>query len=167
MEFYLHRRLVTRTTSFHYRNQTLCRVPEALGKPWKTLDKVFDESDTRQRELGEQYIGNSFFVEYFLSGTRQRLCRVSLGTQQRKVVVTTTSNRDGTFAGKEITSLPSAHQPTLGKGTTNGALCQFLCRVLYKALGKGTLLVPRCAFSAECYDSDTMISCVGHLGFYT
>jgi hypothetical protein len=47
----------------HYWNQALCRVPEALGK-------VFAECDTRQRELGEQYIGNGFFAEYFLSGTR-------------------------------------------------------------------------------------------------
>jgi hypothetical protein len=29
---------------------------------------VFAECDTRQRELGEQYIDNGFFVEYFLSG---------------------------------------------------------------------------------------------------
>jgi hypothetical protein len=31
--------------------------------------------------------------------------------------------------GKEITSLPSVHHPTLGKGSTSGTLCQFLCRV--------------------------------------
>jgi hypothetical protein len=49
----------------------------------------FAECDTRQRELGEQYIGNDFFAEYFLSGTRQKLCRVSLGTRQRKASVTT------------------------------------------------------------------------------
>jgi hypothetical protein len=75
----------------HYRNRALCRVPEALGK-------VFVECDTRQRKLGEQYISNDFFAEYFLSGTRQRLCRVSLGTRQRKVVVTTPGNGDGAFA---------------------------------------------------------------------
>jgi hypothetical protein len=47
----------------HYRNRALCRVLEALGK-------VFAECDTLQRELGEQYISNNFFAEYFLSGTR-------------------------------------------------------------------------------------------------
>jgi hypothetical protein len=50
---------------------TLCRVSLPA---WKTLGEVFVECDTRQRELGELYIGNSFFAEYFLSGTRQRLC---------------------------------------------------------------------------------------------
>jgi hypothetical protein len=51
-----------------------------------------------QRELDEHYIGNGFFAEYFLSDTRQRLCRVSLGTWQRKVVVTTPGNGDVAFA---------------------------------------------------------------------
>jgi hypothetical protein len=73
-------------------------MPEALGKAQKTLGKNFAECDTRQRELGEQYIDNDFFAEYFLSGTRQRLCRVSLGTRQTKVAVTATGNGDDTFA---------------------------------------------------------------------
>jgi hypothetical protein len=73
-------------------------VPEALDKPWKTLDKVFAECDTRQRGLVEQYISNGFFAEYFLSGTRQILCWVSLGTRQRKVTVTAPGNRDNVFA---------------------------------------------------------------------
>jgi hypothetical protein len=58
----------------HYWNRALCRVTEALGKARKTLGKVFAECDTRQRDLSEQYIGNDFFAEYFLSGTRQNLC---------------------------------------------------------------------------------------------
>jgi hypothetical protein len=53
----------------HYRNRSLCRVSEALGEGWKTLGKA---CDTRQRELGEPYIGNGFFAEYFLSGSRQK-----------------------------------------------------------------------------------------------
>jgi hypothetical protein len=44
-------------------------------------------ADTRQRTLGELYIGNSLFAEYFLSGTRQR-----------KVTVTAPSDGDGSFA---------------------------------------------------------------------
>jgi hypothetical protein len=39
----------------------LCRVPEALGK-------VFAECRTRQRGLGEQYIGKGVFAEYFFLG---------------------------------------------------------------------------------------------------
>jgi hypothetical protein len=48
---------------------------------------------TRQRQLGELYISNGLFAEYFLSGTRQLQ-----GTRQRKVVVTTARNGDGAFA---------------------------------------------------------------------
>jgi hypothetical protein len=58
-------------------------VTEALGKAWKTLDEGFAECDTRQRELGELYIGNDFFAEYFLPDT-----------QQRKVVITAAGNGD-------------------------------------------------------------------------
>jgi hypothetical protein len=53
---------------------------------------------TRQRDLSEQYIDNGFFAEYFLSGTRQSLCRVSLNTRQRKAAVTAPGNRDDAFA---------------------------------------------------------------------
>jgi hypothetical protein len=82
----------------HYQKQALCRVSEALGEAWKTLGEGFAECDTRQRELGELYIGNDFFAEYFLSGTRQILCRVSQGTRQRKVAITVAGNGDGAFA---------------------------------------------------------------------
>jgi hypothetical protein len=54
--------------------------------------------NNRQRDLDEHYIGNGFLAEYFLSGTRQSLCQVSLDTQQRKVAVTMTGNGDGAFA---------------------------------------------------------------------
>jgi hypothetical protein len=61
--------------------------------------ECFTECDTQQRKLGELYIGNDFFVEYFLLGTRQRICRVSAVTRQRnKVVVTMTVNGDGARA---------------------------------------------------------------------
>lgn len=52
-------------------------------KHLKTLGEVFTQCDTRQIRLGELYIGNDFFVEYFLSGTRQLyiLCRVSFYTE--------------------------------------------------------------------------------------
>ena len=53
--------------------------------------------------ITEQYIDNDFFVEYFLSGTRQRLCRVPVGTRQRKAVVTVPGNGDGAFAECHLT----------------------------------------------------------------
>jgi hypothetical protein len=85
-------------SGYHYRNQLLCRVSPTHGKGKFTLGKCFAECNTRQRTLGELYIGNSLFAEYYLSGTRQRLCRVPNGTRQRKVTVTTPSNGDGSFA---------------------------------------------------------------------
>jgi hypothetical protein len=67
------RRIVKRQLNQrHYRNQSLCRVPEALGEALKTLGKCFAEYYTRQRRLGEQCIGKAFFAESFFSGTRQR-----------------------------------------------------------------------------------------------
>jgi hypothetical protein len=76
---------------YHYWKQLLCRVSEALDNIWKTLGEGFAECDTRQRRLGELYIGNDFFADYFLSGTRQRLCRVRSDTRQRNVFVTAES----------------------------------------------------------------------------
>jgi hypothetical protein len=55
----------------HYRNQSLRRVPEALGEALKTLGKVFADCYTRQERLGKQCIGKAFFAECFFSGTRQ------------------------------------------------------------------------------------------------
>jgi hypothetical protein len=76
------------------RNRVLCRVLEAIGKIWKTLGKVFAEYDTRQKELDEQYIGNDFFVEHFLSGTLPSVTRYSA----KKAAVTATGNGDSAFA---------------------------------------------------------------------
>jgi hypothetical protein len=70
----------------HYQTHLLCRVSQALGKGYFTLDKGFAECNTRQRTLGELYIGSGLFAEYFLSGTRQR-----------KVTVTAPSDGDGSF----------------------------------------------------------------------
>jgi hypothetical protein len=136
----------------HYRTQLLCRVSQTLGKGYFTLGKGFVECNTRQRTLGELYIGNSLFAEYFLSGTRQ-------------------SDGDGSFAecllwhSAKRPILPSVcyHGPrqrrlqwapppvpvlralvgsrqrrllcrvssglALGKESSSGPLCQSLCRV--------------------------------------
>jgi hypothetical protein len=77
---------------YHYRKQLFCRVSEALGKAWKTLGEGFVECNTRQRKLDE------YFPEYFLSGTRQRLCRVPPVTRQRIVAITVLGNDDGVYA---------------------------------------------------------------------
>jgi hypothetical protein len=65
----------------------------------------------RQRTLGELYIGNNLFAEYFLLGTRQRICRVPFDTRQRKVTVTAQSDGDGFFA--ECLLWHSAKRPIL------------------------------------------------------
>jgi hypothetical protein len=46
----------------------------------------------------KMYISNGFFADYFLSVTRQSLCRVSLDTRQRKVAVTAPGDGDRDFA---------------------------------------------------------------------
>jgi hypothetical protein len=53
--------------------------------------------DTWQISLSGMYISISFFAKYFLSGTRKRLCQVSPGSRQRKVVVMMPSNSNGEF----------------------------------------------------------------------
>jgi hypothetical protein len=107
-----------RTRPIHYRNQLLCRVSQTHGKGYFTLGKGFAECNTRQRTLGELYIGNSIFAEYFLSGTRQRLCRVPFGTRQRKVTVTAPSDGDGSFA--ECLLWHSAKRPILPSVCSRG-----------------------------------------------
>jgi hypothetical protein len=147
-------------------------VSETHGKGYFTLGKCFAECNTRQRTLGELYIGKSIFAEYFLSGTRQRLCRVSFGTRQKKVTVTAPSDGDGSFAecprrhsAKKVylpsvwwtgtrqrtlqwaplpVPLPSVLAMALGKEPSSGPLCQYLCRVPWQwHSAKTSLPVPR------------------------
>ena len=61
-------------------------MPAAVVKGSITLDKRFAECSLWQRGLGEQFIGNDLFAEYFMSGT-----------PQREVAVTSPSNGDGAF----------------------------------------------------------------------
>jgi hypothetical protein len=70
----------------YYRNRVLCRVSKTLGKGYFTLGKAFAECNTRQRTLDKYFIGKGFIAEYFFSNTRQRLCRVSKSTRQRKTL---------------------------------------------------------------------------------
>jgi hypothetical protein len=92
--------------------------PSAKVSTITTGHNSFAECNTRQRTLGELYIGNGLFAEYFLSGTRQRLCRVPFGTRQRKVVVTAPSDGDGSFA--ECLLWHSAKRPILPSACYHG-----------------------------------------------
>jgi hypothetical protein len=56
------------------------------GIAFFTLGKGFADCNTRQRTLGKDFIGKGFFAECFFSDTRQRLCRVSKSTRQRKTL---------------------------------------------------------------------------------
>ena len=100
-----------------------------LDKAWKTLGELFVECDSRQISLDKLYIDNDFFVKYFLSGTRQRLCRVTPGTRQSQVVATTPSDGDRAFAEclhGTRQSLPFYRVPAglvLGKEGSRGFLC--------------------------------------------
>jgi hypothetical protein len=93
-------------------------VSQTHGKGSFTLGKAFAECNTRQRTLGERYIGSGLFAEYFLSGTRQRICRVPFDTRQRKVTVTTPSDGDGSFA--ECLLWHSAKRPILPSVCSHG-----------------------------------------------
>jgi hypothetical protein len=75
----------------------------------------FAECRTRQKGLGEQYIGKGFFVE---CQTVFGICRVPDGTRQKK----RPSRRRVIEA-----ALPSVCVPALDKGSTSGSLCQVLC----------------------------------------
>ena len=57
----------------HNRIPGLCRVSKTLGKGPLALGK----GNTRQRPLADESIGKGRFAECQISGTRQRLCRVS------------------------------------------------------------------------------------------
>jgi hypothetical protein len=65
----------------HYRNRVLCRVSKTFGKCYFTLGKAFAECNTRQR-----FHRQSLLCRVLFSDTRQRLCRVSKSTRQRKTL---------------------------------------------------------------------------------
>jgi hypothetical protein len=60
-------------------------VLESLDKAWKILGKIFVECDTRQRSLGELYIDNDLFVEYFCQALGKDFfaeCHLVLGKEK-------------------------------------------------------------------------------------
>jgi hypothetical protein len=83
----------------------------ALGKDFAECHSVLG----KEKPPSQRLVTETTPLPSVLGDTRQRnyLCRVSPNT-----------------LGKKITSLPSVHRSALGKGSTSGALCQFLCRVL-------------------------------------
>jgi hypothetical protein len=153
----------------HYRTQLLCRVSQTLGKGYFTLGNGFAECNTRQRTLGELYIGNGLFAEYFLSGTRQRICRVPFDTRQRicrvpfdtrqrKVTVTAPSDGDGSFA--ECLLWHSAKRPILPSACYHGPRQRVLqwaplpvplLSALATALDKDGFAGSQVSFFGECH----------------
>jgi hypothetical protein len=99
-------------SSVRYRNRMLCRVPEALNKAWKTLDKVFTECRTYQRGFDEQYIGKGVFANAFSRtlGTDFAECQRVLDKEKRP------SWRwgDGYGAFAECLLIYSAKNPSAG-----------------------------------------------------
>jgi hypothetical protein len=77
----------------HYRNQSLCRVPEGLGDALKTLGKG----------LGKEVSAKTASAKASLPSALSRalgkpLCRVPESTRQRKAAVMAPGNGDGGFA---------------------------------------------------------------------
>jgi hypothetical protein len=118
------RKHARRTYAVHYQNPALCRVREALGKR-------FTKYDTRQRSLGELYISNDVFADYFLSGTRQILCGVPLSTRPRKVAVTASGDGDRDYiechgdTRQKLYLCRVSTVPALSKEAPRGSLSYF------------------------------------------
>jgi hypothetical protein len=70
----------------HYRNQSLCRVPEALGEALKTLGKEGSANSTSAKPS---------LPRAFSRALGKDLCRVPDSTRQRKAAVTAPGVGDG------------------------------------------------------------------------
>jgi hypothetical protein len=132
----------------HYRNQSLCRVPEAFGEALKTLGKegsansasakpslssVFSRALGKEKRPLRRRVTETAALPSVPSDTRQRsyLCRVSSRQHSAK-----------------NPSLPSATWDTRQRARQRGSPCQALCRVFCAALGKADLF-------AECQRHNT------------
>jgi len=62
----------------------ICRVPGAHGKAPKAHGKPFAVCRTRQSAHGNQGSAKPAFAVCYISGTRQRVCRVQLSTHGKK-----------------------------------------------------------------------------------
>jgi hypothetical protein len=102
-----------------------------------------------QRELDEHYIGNGFFAEYFLSDTRQRLCRVSLVLGKEKSL----SRR----LVMETSPLPSILGETRQRGHQRGPLSDSLSSALEGT--RQSLLL--CRVSGSQHSAKTLYRCPG------
>jgi hypothetical protein len=130
----------------HYRNRRLCRVPEALGKAWKTLGKECSTHSTSAKpsfpSTFYRALGKDFTECQGVLGKEkppsQRLCRVSPNTLGKGV----------TFAE----CLPaSTRQRICQRVPMSGSLPSARATTL----GKEPISVPKSWFFAECYGPDT------------
>jgi hypothetical protein len=88
-----------------------CTFYRALGKNFAECQSVLG----KEKWSSWHWVMETASLPSVLGDTRQRtyLCQASPKTLD-----------------KEVTILPSVDQPALGKGSTSGALCQVLCRVI-------------------------------------
>jgi hypothetical protein len=152
------------SSTIHYRNHRLCRVPKALGKALKTLGKFFAECHTRQRGLGIQCIGKAVFVEYFFLGTRQKNSRYDDGWRRRSLCRVSRAT-----LGKGVHFAECLPDSTRQRIRQRGPPVRYFveCLIWHSAkrgslpsvratiLGKEPIPVPRSWFFAECYVPDT------------
>jgi hypothetical protein len=125
----------------------LCQVPEALDKAWKTLSESLPSVT-----LGKESSMNSTSATTSVPSTFYRAlgkafveCHSVLDKEKppsRRLVT-------------ETAPLPSVLGDTRQRGHQRGPLSVSLLSAGVTALGKEALSVPRCYFSAECYDPDT------------
>jgi hypothetical protein len=74
--------------SLHYRNQSLCRVPEALGEALKPLGKEGSANSASAKPS---------LPSAFSQALDKPLCRVPESTRQTKAAVTAPGDGDGGF----------------------------------------------------------------------
>ena len=106
---------------------------QTLGKALNTLGKDFAECSTRHTAHDDCLLGKDMFAEYFSSGTRQTLCRVSRRPSakkksrwHRRITVTVTLPSVVTTRHSAKTAcLPSAEAQVLSKASLFAE-----CRVL-------------------------------------
>ena len=114
----------------HYGRPPLCRVPGAHGKAPKAHGKPFAVCRTRQSAHGNQASAKPAFAVCYISGTRQRVCRVPLSTHgkikqpaRNDDVVKYLPRALQTWHTAKFKSLPCAMVFAHGKGARTNFFC--------------------------------------------
>jgi hypothetical protein len=111
------------------RNNFFAKCLKHSAKPGKHAAKALPSVTLDKEGLVNCTSVTASLPSTFLLGTPQRLCRVPLGTQQRKVIVTTSGDGDGACAEcppsdtwQRLTLCRVSVVLTLGKGASHGPL---------------------------------------------